>query len=283
MSSDKLKIYCHASNYRNTNNNTSTNGNIFHSSRNGSNASGSSSSGGNRYKRHLVSRPYSPAALVTNQCGKTDAYLEESTYMPDSSNYFTKHDEPISWSCGDENPIKRSIISKKDTTDNMEGEIVKVDPGFRPPSASHSQNIHSDMNLHFNNFEQSQHSGVLINQNNVRNRLYNIDLTNEKLQKLQIENYIEKGGKPDIMKNANSMPPLTKFKTSYNKFDSENLISDGRSTVQVVGEPSSINTNAVRLVNGQSQGMHHSDLLKDNRKAQAYVFHTFGYKSDTSH
>merc|ERR1711997_1440691 len=122
-----------------------------------------------------------------------------STYMPDSSNYFTKHDEPISWSCGDENPIKRSIIGKKDTTDNLQGEIVRVDPGFRPPSASHSQNIHSDMNLHFNNFEQSQHSGVLINQNNV---------TNEKLQKLQIENYIEKEGKPDIMKNANSMPPL---------------------------------------------------------------------------
>jgi hypothetical protein len=36
---------------------------LFHSSRNGSNASASSSSGGSRYKRHLISRPYSPAAL----------------------------------------------------------------------------------------------------------------------------------------------------------------------------------------------------------------------------
>ena len=174
-----MKIYCHESNDRNTNNNTSTNGNIFHSSRNGSNASANSSSGGNRYKRHLISRPYSPAALVTNQCGKNDAYLQDSTYMPVHSHNLTKHDEPISWSCGDENPIRRSVISKKDTTDNMDGEIVKVDSGFRPPSDLHSQNIHSDMNIHFNNFEQSQQSGVLINQNNVRNRLYNIDLTNE--------------------------------------------------------------------------------------------------------
>ena len=118
-----------------------------------------------------MARPYSPAALVTNQSGKTDAYLEESTYRPDHSNYFTKHDEPVSWSCGDENPIRRSITSKKDTTNNLEGEMIKIDSAFRLPSASHSQNIHSDMNLHFNNFEQPQHSDVLINQNNVRRKM----------------------------------------------------------------------------------------------------------------
>merc|ERR1719361_2149075 len=67
---------------------SSGNDNLFHSSRNGSNASASSNSA-NRYKRNLVQRPHSPTALITSQqhtssLKKTSTSTSEST-SPDNS------------------------------------------------------------------------------------------------------------------------------------------------------------------------------------------------------
>merc|ERR1719510_334533 len=66
-------------------------GHLFYSSRNGSNASASSSSGGSRYKLHLPPRPYSPAALVTTtQCNISAKNHVNvcSTSAPTSSTHF---------------------------------------------------------------------------------------------------------------------------------------------------------------------------------------------------
>merc|ERR1719232_362809 len=133
--------------------------NLFQSSRNGSNASASSNSA-NRYKRNLVQRPHSPIALLSSQNGssltKSSATTSEST-SPDDSIIYEDNLKNIPSNCG-RNSRRKQLYNKKNSD-----------------SRSYSHSI--------------PNTEIFNNQNNTKNAIYNIDLTNEGLQRLKIEGY----------------------------------------------------------------------------------------------
>ena len=271
--------------------NSSTNGNIFQSSRNGSNASATSSSGGNRYKRHLISRPYSPAALVTNN--SHDSFAE------------TRVD-------GSTLPTTPSIISSK-TDENTQLGLKETEKGsnlynkksrnegilaYRKINSGNSNDSHLLLSNHYQNIPlqeknqsslppedgvSSQQSLALKNYNNATNKIYNIDLTPDRFQRLQIENYSVGRSKMEIQQNTNTVPQLQKVTSTCQNLVLTNSIPESPDKcLHINSDVLSSKLNVVHI--GSDKGPRDVDVQKiENRKARGYVFHTFGYKSDSNH
>ena len=235
---------------------TKSNGtdNLFQSSRNGSNASASSNSA-NRYKRNLVQRPHSPIALLSSQNGssltKSSATTSEST-SPDDSIIYEDNLKNIPSNCG-QNSRRKQLYNKKNSD-----------------SRSYSHSL--------------PNTEIFNNQNNTKNAIYNIDLTNEGLQRLKIEGYSNKGKTDDLSEENSIIPPLRRVENSYKSLISNNAASENHDSIlsmQMNNAPSKINV--VRLGNGQCHRPSDLDLLSnEKRKAHGYIFHTFGYKSDAT-
>lgn len=121
-------------------------------------------------------------------------------------------------------------------------------------------------------------------QNNTKNTIYNIDLTNEGIQRLKIEGYSYRNTTEALSEENNIMPPLRKVDNSFKSLISSNAASendDSHLSMNINNVPSKIN--AVRLGSGQCHRPNDLDLLSnEKRKAHGYIFHTFGYKSDAA-
>ena len=282
------------------NNNRSTssngNGNIFHSSRNGSNASASSNSGGHRYKKHLITRPYSPAALVTTHEGYNSAESRNmcSTSAPTKPSQLHANNEvPTTWL---NNQRDKSKIPQ--SYNNTNGDVTKficsdtaADSNNKSPFAHYNSNTNmvfqekNKASLASEICDQSPKSIAYNNRYNAKNNIYNIDLTQDRLQPAHCKGYSIERKKGEIIQEINSIPILTKVGSSYPTLTSDNSIPETQDQLLYFDEnsrPSRVN--AVRLGNDRSQRPRDLDVLSnEKRKTHGYIFHTFGYKSDSTH
>merc|ERR1719510_1845044 len=174
-------------------------GHLFYSSRNGSNASATSSSGGSRYKRHLPPRPYSPAALVTTtQCNisaknhvnvcSTSAPTSSTHFIPDNA---TPRLLPIPVT---EMQTKKLQLGCNQNSDN----ILNVSPITTEPTAESTQmafkrdssalaDLKNGSVICGNRNLQSKEMHTLNNQLSEKNKIFNVDITQENFRRLQIE------------------------------------------------------------------------------------------------
>lgn len=283
--------------YINRSINSNANGNLFYSSRNGSNASASSSSGGSRYKRHLLSRPYSPAALVTTNQSNNSAknHIVCSTSAPTSSGHFNKNnDSSKTWSIPvTEIDINDAQVYNKKSKDKsvLICPPTTTEPIVESPHTPSKQDTYNptqvkeETSVFVNSQFPSKRSLILNNQNNAKNKIFNVDFTQNSFSRLQIEDYPVSPSETDILHDTNKIPPLSKIGSSYKSYGGEGSIPVTQDNYLSSDEQSLTSTvNAVRLGNGHCQRPTDLDVLNgDKRKVRGYVFHTFGHKSDSTH
>ena len=263
---------------------SSGNDNLFHSSRNGSNASGSSSSG-NRYKRNLVQRPHSPTALITSH-PNTSSWKKTSTSTSESTSPDNSIINEDNWK-NDSNNVgtsskRKQLYNKKNSDSRLHSNaFTNAENGL---SSKYENGVWQAENTPQYNNAFSKKSLVFNNHNNAKNTIYNIDLTDEGLQRLKIEEY-SKGRRNDAMLQESSIiPPLTRINNSYKNLISSNSSPENHDSFLSIGVnnvPSKIS--AVRLNHGQCQRPSELDVLSnEKRKPNGYIFHTFGYKTDAT-
>lgn len=291
---------CHYPRLRSSN----SGGHLFYSSRNGSNASASSSSGGSRYKRHLPPRPYSPAALVTTTQSNISAQNHVnvcSTSAPTSSTHFIPDNAtprvlpipvtemqpkkiPLGCTHNGDNLLNLSPITAEPTIESTQialkrnlSPLVHLDNGTV---------ICGNPNL------QSKEMHTLHNQLSEKNKIFNVDITQENFRRLQIEDRSPHSSEmsPDSSEMSSSLqvdiiPPLSRV-DEYGSFSSMGTVHVPQSnpSLSINSINPASNISAVRLGNGHYHRPKELDLVNgDKRKTRGYVFHTFGQKQDSNH
>jgi hypothetical protein len=132
----------------------------------------------------------------------------------------------------------------------------------------------------------SQKSMAYNNHYNAKNTIYNIDLPHDRLQRLQIEDSPNEQKKSEIIQDSYNAPILTRMDNSYQTLSSENSMPETQDKFLYFDENnlSSKVNNTLRLGSDQCQRPRELDVLSnENRKTHGYIFHTFGYKSDSTH
>lgn len=233
----------------------------------------------------MVQRPHSPTALITSQ-QYTSSLKKTSTSTSGSTSPDNSIINEDSWKANSNNAgtnsKRKQLYNKKNSDSRLRSNAF---PGAENGQRGKYENgIWQAVNPSQQNDTFSKKSLVLNNHNNAKNAIYSIDLTNEGLQRLKIEDCAKGRNTDAILHENNIIPPLTTINNSYKNFISSNTSPESHDSFLSIGvnnAPSKIS--AVRLGNDQCQRPGELDVFSnEKRKARGYIFHTFGYKTDTT-
>lgn len=135
------------------------------------------------------------------------------------------------------------------------------------------------LNTHF----PSKSSLILNNQNNVRNKIFNVDITQESFNRLHIEDFPMHLNETEELPESNKIPTLANINSSYQDYNGKGSIVTQGNNISSRGQSLTPTLSTVILGNGHCQTPKDLEIRNsNNRQHRGYAFHTFGHTNDSS-